>query len=168
QAYVTIHSFGQYILHPWGYTASVIRSNAGRLGTVGTGMAEAILAGEQVTYMVGSPGELLYPASGASDDYAAGVGDIPLVYTLELRDTGAAGFILPKELIRPTINDAWLAIKYLGNHVIQTSLRDSGNEQITATNSAEEESVVTIEPDASPAVMGEAVLVEREETTEAA
>ncbi|KAK8726959.1 hypothetical protein OTU49_010161 [Cherax quadricarinatus] len=122
QAFVSIHSYGQAILHPWSYTTTATRSNAGRLERVGKDMVESIFSGERVSYIAGTFGELFYTVSGTSGDYAAGVGEIPLVYTLELRDTGAAGFILPKELIIPTVNDAWLAIEYLANHVIASDL----------------------------------------------
>lgn len=41
-------------------------------------------------------------AAGGADDWAFGVAGIPYVYTIELRDTGRYGFILPKEYIIPT------------------------------------------------------------------
>ncbi|XP_042207223.1 300 kDa antigen AG231-like isoform X2 [Homarus americanus] len=80
-------------------------------------MAKAIKKDGGASYAVGSPGELLYPASGGSDDWVAGIGKVPFVYTIELRDKGAAGFILPKELIKPTVRDAWSAIKRLHKHI---------------------------------------------------
>ena len=35
-------------------------------------------------------------------DYAKGELDVPYVYTIELRDTGASGFLLPEDQIIPT------------------------------------------------------------------
>jgi hypothetical protein len=49
--------------------------------------------------------------SGPSDDWAMGAAGIPFVYTLELRDTGAWGFLLPPEQIIPTSEETWAGIK---------------------------------------------------------
>ena len=56
-------------------------------------------------YSVGSSGELLYPASGASDDWAKSLG-IKYAYTVELRDSGRYGFILPASQIEGTAKEA--------------------------------------------------------------
>ena len=53
------------------------------------------------TYEVGSVTGLLYIASGNAVDYAKGELKVPYVYTIELRDTGAYGFLLPAEQITP-------------------------------------------------------------------
>lgn len=55
-------------------------------------------------YKVG-PAAGLYPAAGGSDDWAKSIG-IKYSYTLELRDTGTHGFILPAQYIQPTANEA--------------------------------------------------------------
>lgn len=41
-------------------------------------------------------------AAGGSDDFAKGQAGIKYSYTLELRDTGKYGFLLPEAEIRPT------------------------------------------------------------------
>lgn len=53
--------------------------------------------GEQ-NYKVGPSGSLLYPAAGAADDYAKSIG-IKYTYTVELRDEGNYGFVLPARFI---------------------------------------------------------------------
>lgn len=118
EAYITMHSYGQYFLHPWGYTSDRTRYNDDQLLSVGNSMAKAIKKIDGTAYTVGSGAKVLYPAAGASDDWAAGELKIPLVYTLELRDDGAAGFVLPNHLIIPAVNDAWVAIKVLSKYVI--------------------------------------------------
>jgi carboxypeptidase A4 len=55
-----------------------------------------------IQYKVGPSGSLLYPASGDSDDWAKGELKIKYAYTVELRDTGKDGFILPASQIEPT------------------------------------------------------------------
>jgi hypothetical protein len=55
-----------------------------------------------VQYQVGPSGSLLYPAAGASDDWAKAEIKIKYAYTVELRDTGRHGFVLPANQIEPT------------------------------------------------------------------
>ena len=52
-------------------------------------------------YDVGSIPGLLYFASGNAIDYAKCKLEVPYVYTIELRDTGANGFLFPPEQITP-------------------------------------------------------------------
>lgn len=54
------------------------------------------------SYTVGPSGSLLYPAAGASDDWAKGSLGIKYAYTIELRDSGRFGFILPASQIEKT------------------------------------------------------------------
>lgn len=52
-----------------------------------------------------------YPAAGASDDWYKGVLNARFVYTVELRDTGFHGFVLPPDQIRPRLlNRVWFDI----------------------------------------------------------
>ncbi|KAB7505575.1 Zinc carboxypeptidase A 1 [Armadillidium nasatum] len=50
------------------------------------------------------------PASGTSMDWAYANGNIPLVFTFELRDEGAAGFLLPEAQIYLGVTDFWEAM----------------------------------------------------------
>ncbi|XP_068222956.1 carboxypeptidase B1-like [Palaemon carinicauda] len=125
-AYITIHSYGQYILYPWGYTTSRDRFNEPQLQSTGEGMARAIKKNDGTIFSVGTAAKLLYPAAGASDDWVAGELKIPLVYTLELRDQGVGGFVLPENLIVPAVTDAWVAIEYLGK---QTLKKEGGKDR---------------------------------------
>lgn len=60
---------------------------------------------DQQIYSVGPSGSLLYPAAGASDDWAKSIG-IKYSYTVELRDKGRYGFVLPAYLIQQTAKEA--------------------------------------------------------------
>lgn len=55
---------------------------------------------------MGPAGSLLYPAAGASDDWAKGMLKIKYTYTLEMRDAGRYGFILPANQIEPAGREA--------------------------------------------------------------
>lgn len=57
-------------------------------------------------YQVGPSGALLYPASGGSDDWAKGDLKIKYTYTVEMRDSGKNGFILPANQIEPSGREA--------------------------------------------------------------
>jgi len=45
-------------------------------------------------------------STGASDDWARGAARIKYTYTIELRDRGSYGFILPVQYILPTAREA--------------------------------------------------------------
>lgn len=57
-------------------------------------------------------------AAGGADDWAYGVAGIPYVYTIELRDTGRYGFILPKEYITPTGEEFYDGLKHYALNLI--------------------------------------------------
>ena len=46
-------------------------------------------------------------ASGSSEDWALGGAHIPYSYSVELRDTGRHGFLLPRDQILPTAQEIW-------------------------------------------------------------
>ena len=50
-------------------------------------------------------------SSGTSRDWAAGVAHIPFVYTVELRDRGRHGFLLPPDQILETGVETWEGVK---------------------------------------------------------
>ncbi|GLH14750.1 Carboxypeptidase B, partial [Gryllus bimaculatus] len=64
-------------------------------------------------YQVGAATKLLYPTSGGSDDWAKGVAGIKYAYTVELRDKGDYGFLLPATQIVPTGRETFAGIKAL-------------------------------------------------------
>ena len=67
----------------------------------------ALYAVHQKTYEVGCIPCMLYVASGGSLDWTLGELGIPYSYGMELRDTGAYGFLLPPEQIIPTGEEVW-------------------------------------------------------------
>ncbi|KAA0189472.1 hypothetical protein HAZT_HAZT010744, partial [Hyalella azteca] len=105
------------ILHPWGYT-SIRHPDTETMNYMGQGMAEAIRAVNGKHYSVGSAAGILYPSAGGSDDWASSEG-VLYSYTVELRDTGSTGFILPASQIKPTVVETWAAIKYMGKKIIE-------------------------------------------------
>ncbi|XP_055551619.1 carboxypeptidase B-like [Wyeomyia smithii] len=116
KGFLTFHSYGQYILYPWGYDRTV-PSDHEDLKRVGDEAAQRMkkLGGAQ--YTVGPSGDTLYPASGGSDDWARGVMNIKYAYTVELRDTGRHGFVLPASQIQPSGEESLLFIDSIASAI---------------------------------------------------
>ncbi|XP_032683426.1 carboxypeptidase B-like [Odontomachus brunneus] len=114
KAYLSYHSYGQYILYPWGYDQRVPPDYAD-LDTIGRKAATAMkmAGGAGSVYTVGNSASLLYAASGGSDDWAKALLKIKYTYTIELRDTGKHGFILPARYIIPTAKEALAAVEVI-------------------------------------------------------
>lgn len=112
QAYLTFHSYGQYILYPWGYDARLPPDYVD-LDKVGRQAATAMkkAGGAGSVYTVGNSATTLYPASGGSDDWAKALLKLKYTYTIELRDTGKYGFILPARYIIPTAKEALAVVE---------------------------------------------------------
>jgi len=104
--YNNVHSYSQLILLPWGWGYDEPENNDD-LYRVATLANDALFAVHQKYYEVGCIPCLLYVASGGSLDWTLGELGIPYSYGMELRDTGAYGFLLPPDQIIPTGEEAW-------------------------------------------------------------
>lgn len=126
--FLTIHSYGQLILVPYGHP-NISAPNYPELMEVGLAAATAIKAVHGMDYTVGTSPDILYPNSGSSRDFARLIG-IPFSFTFELRDKGEQGFELPPDQIQPTCEEA-----YAGAHSIITYVHDKTfhNAATTAT-----------------------------------
>lgn len=69
-------------------------------------------------YRVGPSAALLYPAAGGSDDWGKSIG-IKYSYTIELRDRGRFGFVLPASYIEPTAKEARVFVFTISRAVAQ-------------------------------------------------
>jgi hypothetical protein len=115
-AHLDVHSYGQWILHPWGDTADPPPAIDG-FTVIGDSMADAIAAVDGRTYLPGQIHTLLYPASGGSCDWAYGeVGAFSL--TVEVRDTGGYGFVMPPEEIVPNAEENLAGIVALAERAL--------------------------------------------------
>jgi len=121
-AYIDYHSYSQLILWPWGYTPE-LPPDQGEFDTVGSDMAQLILGVHGQTYDYGPAYTTIYAASGVSDDWVYGANwdeRIILALTIELRDTGAYGFVLPPEQIVPTCEENLPAALYLADWISES------------------------------------------------
>jgi len=98
--YMDIHSYSQLFMSPWGYSSSY-PPDYSKMQAVMNPLVAEMREVHGRSYRSGSIGSILYIASGNAVDYAYGSLKILHSYTIELRDTGQYGFILPANQIIP-------------------------------------------------------------------
>jgi murein tripeptide amidase MpaA len=106
--FIDWHSYSQLILWPWGYTTSA-PPDATLYNQIGNTMRTA-MNGFGTTYTQGQTANILYIASGTSNDWAYDARSCPGM-AIELRDTGQFGFELPENQIFVTQDEAWAGFK---------------------------------------------------------
>uniref|UniRef100_A0A5F9D5Q5 Carboxypeptidase B2 n=1 Tax=Oryctolagus cuniculus TaxID=9986 RepID=A0A5F9D5Q5_RABIT len=118
KAYISMHSYSQKILFPYSYNRSRSKDHE-ELSLVASEAVRAIEnINKNIRYTHGSGSESLYLAPGGSDDWIYDLG-IKYSFTIELRDTGRYGFLLPERYIKPTCTEALAAVLKIARHVIR-------------------------------------------------
>ncbi|XP_009915530.1 carboxypeptidase B2 [Haliaeetus albicilla] len=117
KAYITMHSYSQLVLFPYSYTMDKTKDHD-ELESLAKKAATAIKRTTKKTYTPGAGAQTIYLAPGGSDDWAYDLG-IKYSFTIELRDTGTYGFLLPPREIKPTCLEALSAVKEIAEHVLQ-------------------------------------------------
>ncbi|XP_026349081.1 carboxypeptidase B2 [Ursus americanus] len=118
KAYISMHSYSQHIVFPYSYNRSKSKDHE-ELSLVASAAARAIEnINKNTRYTHGSGSETLYLAPGGSDDWIYDLG-IKYSFTIELRDKGRYGFLLPERYIQPTCREALAAISEIVGHVIK-------------------------------------------------
>lgn len=117
--YISFHTYGQYILHSWGWTTE-LPDNVEELDALGNDVADAIKAVRGTQYTVGSPATLIYPSGGGSDDWIKGVAGVPLTYVFELPRGEENGFIADPSNIEPVVTETFVGVKVLQSYVAHT------------------------------------------------
>lgn len=113
--YIDWHSYGQYILSPFGYKETLYAPELGKWTKAAGIVSETIRdsSDARTTFTFGPSGATLYPTTGAAPDHVYSIGRAEFSYTIELRDTGKFGFVLPPEQIRPAAEEQWEGQKVL-------------------------------------------------------
>jgi len=107
--HLDIHSYGNILLAPWGYT-NTRHPRRSEIDVPGNLMRDAISAKNGQSWRYGGS-ELLYPASGVCPDYSTSQGAFG--YTYELRPGsawGTGGFAPNKDQILPTAEECYEGI----------------------------------------------------------
>ena len=103
-AYISLHSYSQLLLFPYGHTAE-LPPNYRDLKRVMDVAIDAMKQRYGTKYTGGNIYDAIYPASGASVDWAYGLQNVKYAYCYELRPSSTAfwtGFKLPANQIIPT------------------------------------------------------------------
>ncbi|XP_051846484.1 carboxypeptidase B2 [Antechinus flavipes] len=117
KAYITMHSYSQLVLFPYSYTMSKSKDHE-ELSLLASQATQAILrVNENIYYEYGPGASTIYLSPGGSDDWAYDMG-IKYSFTIELRDKGQYGFLLPESFIRPTVTETFAAVYTIASHVI--------------------------------------------------
>ncbi|XP_016955181.1 zinc carboxypeptidase [Drosophila biarmipes] len=103
--YISLHSYGQYVLSPWGHTALEFPEHYPQMMHVAKGFSDALYRRYGTVFTYGSSATTLYEVSGSGKEWAYAVKNIKIPYTIELRDKGALGFLLPPEDIIPVARE---------------------------------------------------------------
>ncbi|CAH2094780.1 unnamed protein product [Euphydryas editha] len=98
--YLSVHSFGQYLLVPFGNSTGAY-ANYYDAVNIGRRAMGALAVRYGTLYQTGNIAEVLYLATGGSDEWVKEHVRVPLVYCVELRDRGLNGFLLPEDEILP-------------------------------------------------------------------
>uniref|UniRef100_A0A1I8HZ87 Peptidase_M14 domain-containing protein n=2 Tax=Macrostomum lignano TaxID=282301 RepID=A0A1I8HZ87_9PLAT len=122
-SFITMHSYGQDWMVPYGYAYNVSVDNYAQMMRPVQAAADKLKSLGR-NYDIGNSAVVTYPAAGASDDYAASIG-VPYAHTIELPDTGQYGFLLPQSEIPRVGLETLEALKvYLGYIAAANQPRD--------------------------------------------
>jgi carboxypeptidase A2 len=108
--YLDVHSYGQYILSPYGYDCALRPENDAQHQSLASRAAAAIRAVSGTQYTFGPSCSTLYATTGSSTDYTDVTGNATYSFTYELRDKGTYGFVLPANQIQPTVRETWAGV----------------------------------------------------------
>ncbi|CAK1551489.1 unnamed protein product [Leptosia nina] len=112
--YVSLHSYGQYLVYPWGYTGDFLPKEWQKLDTLARMVSEAVESAGGKPFRVMSAGKW-YPAAGGSDDFAFGVIGVPYSYTMELTD--GYEFLFPERLLHTVLPQFYEGFKVFGAQI---------------------------------------------------
>uniref|UniRef100_A0A914URK5 Peptidase M14 carboxypeptidase A domain-containing protein n=1 Tax=Plectus sambesii TaxID=2011161 RepID=A0A914URK5_9BILA len=118
--YISLHSYGQIWLAPWGYT-NMKPSNHEDQKAAALRALDAITNSSGVHYEYGTIADLMYQASGTSIDYMQDRG-VPYIYGVELRpeeDDQIYGFTIPARFIKPTGEEMLASFLALAEYIIE-------------------------------------------------
>ncbi|KAK0639674.1 carboxypeptidase [Cercophora newfieldiana] len=111
--YIDWHAYSQLFMTPYGYSCTALPTKNTELQSLASGAAAAIKAVFGTTFATGPICSTIYKATGSSVDYVNDVVGADYVFTAELRDKGANGFVLPANQILPSGQEAYAGVRYL-------------------------------------------------------
>jgi murein tripeptide amidase MpaA len=135
KAHIDIHSYSQLILTPWGYTIDDC-PDRGIFASVESDMRDAIASVHGRVYTAGPTYTTIYPVSGGSLDWSYGDRGV-LGMSIEVRDAGGYGFIMPAAEIIPNAQENFEGAMALARHAMRPLIiAPYGELPATVTNEA--------------------------------
>ncbi|KAH8380023.1 hypothetical protein KR009_008541, partial [Drosophila setifemur] len=116
--YLSLHSYGNYFLLPWGYTSEFPDHYQDMMSVADEG-AMAIVHYSNGIYTYGSTYYVLYPTSGDSADFALGVANATVAMTMELPAGGFLGFDPWVSHIEGLVTESWVGVRAMAMEVIR-------------------------------------------------
>ncbi|KAH8398785.1 hypothetical protein KR222_003921 [Zaprionus bogoriensis] len=116
--YLSLHSYGNYLLLPWGYAGTFPENYYDMMEVADVG-AMAIVHATNGIYSYGSGYHLMYPTSGDSTDYAVGVANVTVAITMELPAGGFLGFDPWVSHIEGIVTESWVGVHAMAEEVIR-------------------------------------------------
>ncbi|KAF3208768.1 hypothetical protein TWF192_002934 [Orbilia oligospora] len=105
--FIDYHSYSQLILSPWGYTCNTPAPDEAEHLRVMKIWEAGMRRRYKTSFTYGPSCTTIYPTTGDSTDYTYGALNITHSYSVELRDTGRYGFVLPANQIIPSGEEAF-------------------------------------------------------------
>ncbi|XP_048003457.1 carboxypeptidase B-like [Leguminivora glycinivorella] len=112
--YISIHSYGEYLIHPWGYTGTILPDEWEKLHRLAQVYSKAVVQAGGRPFKIMSAGQW-YPAAGGSDDYAFAIVKIPYAYTLEI--TNGYQFNYPERLLGTVLPQYYEGLKAMAEEI---------------------------------------------------
>jgi murein tripeptide amidase MpaA len=125
------HSYSQIVLRPydWAKPYERVPQNEQQLLQLGQKMAD--LMSTKVKYSTEHASEL-YRVAGSSMAWQYSVPTKGgAAFTIELRDKGDHGFVLPASLIQPTAEEAWPAVQHFAETLVDNKFEAAYTDMIT-------------------------------------
>ncbi len=144
-AHIDFHSYSQVVLSPWGHT-SAAAPDADALNAIGAEMAQIATSTNGAIYDSGPASTTLYIASGVVTDWVYGDRG-KFAWAIELRDTGASGFLLPPAQIIPTGEEMLPAMLHLSESILAPVRFETGEPPIVLPAGAPYEVSIDIDAD---------------------
>ncbi|KAH6926107.1 hypothetical protein HPB50_014447 [Hyalomma asiaticum] len=121
KGFVTVHSYSQLIMVPYGHGRGTYTRDYADQISAARAVSRAIQIRSGVYYQVGTITSLLGSAAGSSTDWVYDGAKIKYSLAVELRDKGRYGFLLPNFLIVPTADEASEGFKAFAKFIARRS-----------------------------------------------
>jgi hypothetical protein len=108
-------SDGLFLQYPFGHKKTLYAPELGKWIRAAALMSRTILLESKhaTAFMSGPSGAALYPTTGSSINHVYTIGRAEFPYSLQLPGHGDFGFVLPLEMIRPTVEEQWIGQQVL-------------------------------------------------------